>query len=109
MRNEMTPGSGKARWPLATRVAFRFTFIYLALFIFPFPFDLGDVPVGGRQSLFVDKVVPWFNTHVTHISISGHNARILVFLLISAVVTVIWSVVDRHRLNYTTAHQWLRL
>jgi hypothetical protein len=103
------------RWRLGTRIAFRFAFAYLVLYIFPFP--LGTLPYTAwpaqKYQTLWDKVVPWVGKHVLHlgysvaIAFTGSGDRtydyiqVLCFLLLAAFVTVVWSLVDRRRTNYS--------
>ncbi|MBX9770033.1 MAG: hypothetical protein K2X29_01600, partial [Candidatus Obscuribacterales bacterium] len=66
-------------------------------------------------------LIPWVGKHVLHLSKdisvlpngSGDTTfayvQVLSFLILAAVVTVVWSVADRRRTNYMALHQWLRI
>jgi hypothetical protein len=68
-------------------------------------------------------ILPWFATHVFHLSgtavrvyrQSGTGDKTLdfvlvgVFFLIAAVLSLVWSVMDAKRTNYVTLDAWLRL
>lgn len=109
------------RWHPFTRTAFRFAFVYLLLYALPFP--LTAFP-------YVDKVAEWYNSVWTWIvprlaqgvlnrevatvfNGSGDRAYdyllVAFLLLISLVVTVIWTVLDRKRHSYPTLYRWLNL
>ena len=109
------------RWHPFIRTGFRFAFVYLLLYNLPFP--LNAFP-------YVDKSVEWYNSSwnwiVTNVGqavfhrevstvISGSGDRTFDFLfvacvlLISLVITVIWTVLDRKRLSYPTLHRWLNV
>jgi hypothetical protein len=114
-------------WSLGLRVAFRFCFTYFTLF------GLSNQILGGL--LIIPKVnIPelsslwplrhitfWTAAHVFRIkhdlvytgSGSGDKTFdwVLAFclLVIAALVTGVWSVLDRRRPNYVTFHKWFRL
>ena len=109
------------RWHPFTRTAFRFAFVYFLLYCLPFP--LTAFP-------YVDKVGEWYNSLWTWIVprlalaafdkeinsvFNGSGDRTYDFLLaaclllISLVIAVIWTVVDRKRLSYPTLYRWLNL
>ena len=110
-------------WNAGLKFAFRSVCIYLFLFVFPFP--LGVLPHTEKASdwyeLLWHKVVPWTASHILGISQpitiftngSGDTrydyVKALVLLVFSAVIAIVWSILDRKRQNYTTIHQWLRL
>jgi hypothetical protein len=114
-------------WSLATRIAFRFCVAYFTLF------SLSNQVLSGL--LVVPKVnIPelsalwplrqitfWTAAHIFRIkhelvytgSGSGDKTFdwVLAFclLVIAAVVTLVWSILDRRRPNYLTFHKWFRL
>jgi uncharacterized membrane protein YphA (DoxX/SURF4 family) len=114
------------RWSLTTRVLFRFCFVYFGLFclstqiataLLPIP----DVDLPDPASLWpMRQIVLWIAAHVFGVvkpayAVSGSGDRIfdwtLAFciLAISVFGTVVWSMLDRRRENYTKLHQWFRL
>lgn len=127
---ESTPASVAERWSPAGLIAFRFAFVYLLLYCYP---------SGGRVSLleaipFLPDFVPesaaapwralcsWVAVHVFHLSGpvtqyhptgSGDTTldyvQVFCFVVIAAVATVVWSVLDRRRTEYTMLYPWLRL
>jgi uncharacterized membrane protein YphA (DoxX/SURF4 family) len=116
-----------AHWGLGLRITFRFCVAYFTLF------SLSNQILGGL--LVVPKVnIPelsafwpfrqitfWTAAHVFHITRplvytgSGSGDKtfdwVLAFcmLVIAAVITLVWSILDRRRLNYLTFHKWFRL
>src|SRR5262245_47389732 len=107
-------------WTLMERVAFRFLFAYLVLFFFPFPQGLvNPYWLGGFFDPAWQRLVPWLAGHVLNIELpdsssgSGDSTyeyvRILLMAAISALATVIWSVLDRGRSDYRTLHAWSRI
>ena len=109
------------RWHPFTRTGFRFAFVYLVLYNLPFP--LNAFP-------YVDKAAEWYNSlwiwivprlaraafHREVASVfNGSGDRMFDYLLVaclllvSLVITVIWTVFDRKRLSYPTLYRWLNL
>src|SRR5690349_10238854 len=109
------------RWHPFTRTAFRFAFVYLVLYNMPFP--LNALPYVDKSAEFYNSfwnlIVPRFARIVLHTEVStvynGSGDRafdyvlVAVMLLISLVVMVIWTLVDRKRLSYPTLYRWLNL
>ena len=109
------------RWHPFTRTAFRFAFVYLLLYNLPFP--LTAFP-------YVDKAAELYNSFWTWIVprlaktvlnrevatvFNGSGDRtydyllVAFLLLISLVVAVIWTFLDRKRPGYPTLYRWLNL
>jgi uncharacterized membrane protein YphA (DoxX/SURF4 family) len=114
-------------WGLTTRVAFRFCFVYFGLFCFAtqivgslFPVPKVDIP--DPDTLWpIRQIIFWVAAHVFHAKLplvytdSGSGDKTfdwtLVFclLIVAALATGIWSVLDRKRKNYITLYKWFRL
>ena len=109
------------RWHPFTRTGFRFAFVYLLLYNLPFP--LSTIP-------YLDKTAEWYNSIWTWIvprvarpvfdreiatvfNGSGDRAfdyiMLACLLLLSLVISVIWTFVDRKRLSYPTLYLWLNI
>ena len=117
MQPTLTP---ELKWSQGTRTAFRFVFSYFALYIAPFP--LYVIPYVGYvllpfsklsfavaeqfgRLLFGDSYVP--PPESTGSSDTMHNyVYMLLLVLIAAVVTIIWSALDRKRNNYENLLYW---
>ncbi|HEX2327518.1 MAG TPA: DoxX family protein [Candidatus Angelobacter sp.] len=118
-----------ADWSPALRIAFRFSVAYLGLFCVAtqiitslFSATQGtDIPDPGTLWP-LRPLVMWTAAHIFHVtaplSLQGNSASgdcmfgwVLAFclLVIAAFATVIWSVLDRKRTNYTALHRWVRL
>lgn len=113
--------SGDSQWGLAKRVGFRFISFYLFLYCFPFP--LGYLPLLGRlEDLYASVwfvIVPWVGKHILRLSYeitvlpngSGDTTfnyvQVLCFLVLALLVTLVWSICDRQRPNYTRLKRWL--
>lgn len=111
------------RWGVAKLVAFRFVFAYLVLYNLPFP--LGDTTftewAAGKYEGFWHAVVLWAGKHVLRlgyditVATTGSGDRTydyvlaLCFLSIAALAALLWSALDRRRLNHARLYAWLRL
>jgi uncharacterized membrane protein YphA (DoxX/SURF4 family) len=116
-------GVSVPRWPLSLRIAFRFAFAYFLLYCAPFPLDW--IPYADQAGQWVDgfwhAVVPWVGLHVLHLprpitifeNGSGDTTfnwvQVGCFLVIAALATVLWSILDRKRPNYDRLYRWSRL
>jgi multidrug transporter EmrE-like cation transporter len=110
-------------WSFAHRVAFRFVFSYLAICIFPFPFgsDPGSVYSFYPYDRMWFAFVPWFAAHILRLSrpitifpagsgdTTFNYVQILIFALIAAFATIIWTALDRRRAEYRSLHEWFRI
>jgi hypothetical protein len=115
------------RWSLATRIAFRFCFLYLGLFciatqIFSNLIPIPKVDLPDLQTLWpMRPIFLWVAAHILRVTRplvyadTGSGDRsfdwIVAFclLVVAALGTAIWSVLDRQRENYTTLYKWFRL
>jgi hypothetical protein len=112
------------RWSLATRIAFRFAFSYLTLALFlDMAFGLipgGEIAARGYFE-FWDAVVVRVGEDFLDLpyEIDFESRGIgntpygwtlcLCYLVLAAVATVVWSVLDRNRDRYDRLYAWLRL
>lgn len=118
-----------ARWRPATRLVFRFVFSYLILYsIYTYDSLLtflrftitGKFPDGLLDPL-LHRIVPWVARHLLHLpqditvfsNGSGDTTYdwvlVLCELVLALAAAVVWSVLDRKRLDYRRLHAWLRL
>jgi hypothetical protein len=113
-------------WSLSSRVAFRFCLVYFGLYCLLTQIAGGFLPLPNLETpdpstLWPTRqIVTWTATHVfrvTHplVYFSGSGDKtfdwVLAFclLVVAAVATIVWSILDRQRLNYVTLHKWFRL
>lgn len=110
-----------AAWRPVNRVLFRFIFAYLVLYIFPFPLNV--LPYVDEWAAPYDNIwnwaVPWVGKHLFHVEItvlpngSGDTTynyvQIFLFAAIAAAATLVWSVLDRRRTQYSRLYVWLRI
>ncbi len=115
-----------AHWSLPTRIAFRFCFIYFGLYCLLTQISTGLVPLPNVDipdpATFppMHQIVTWTAVHLFGVTkpliyFSGSGDKIFdwvllfVMVVLTAIATVIWSVVDRRRENYVALHKWFRL
>lgn len=109
------------RWPLILRIAFRFAFVYAVLYLPSMFFNCipGIEPDTDYYVKLWDPVVLWVGQYVFRVEItirpggSGDTTwnyvQIFIFVVLAAVVALLWSLVDRRRPNYRRLHAWLRV
>ena len=124
-RVQIVPAQQRPSWTVGSRIAFRFCLVYFGLFclltqifggLLPIPLDFPD------PSNFwpTRQIVTWTTVHVfgvTHplIYMGGSGDKVfdwaLVFclLIIAAVTTIVWSILDRQRLSYVALNKWFRV
>ena len=123
-QQESTP---KEHWGLGVRIAFRFCVTYFTLFglsnqILGGLFVIPKLNIPELSALWpLRPITFWTAAHIFRIkhdlvytgSGSGDKTFdwVLAFclLVISAAVTLVWSMLDRRRENYVTFHKWFRL
>ncbi len=135
MNNTQSPIN--SNWTFTEKCAFRFCFVFFLLYTFPFP--LTSIPFANELFSLNQKIsewyyallnvyyniwhgiVPWTGKHVLHLSYdivtytngSGDTTYdyvlLLIYINISLVATIIWTLFDRKRSQYTAALYWLRV
>ncbi|MEV6253488.1 DoxX family protein [Nocardia sp. NPDC051911] len=124
---EARTGGERRPWSLPARIAFRFVFAYLGLFcllfaqiLFVFTGILSKwLPESAIlwQMRTTSPLVGWVGEHVFGVeavlhenSGSGDQAAIwlLIFceLVAAALITIVWSILDRRRRDYTALRNW---
>ena len=113
-------------WGLATKLAFRFTFIYFLLYTLYFPFQFLPFPpfsqISSAYNSLWSAMVPWISHHLLGLShdfstdfrntAAGSKdttyvyVQVLCYLVIAAVGTAIWSLLDRRHANYRWLYRW---
>lgn len=111
-----------APWPAWKRVAFRFLFAYFVLYALPFPLDF--IPLIGMRiagwwlglwKALVSPVAAAFLDRPVALVANGSGdstwnyLQVACMLVIAAIATLIWSVLDRRRTNYARLHQYLHV
>src|SRR4051794_10762633 len=115
------------RWNLIQRIAFRFFFSYFILFFMTdsmltvyLPFV---APVMKQCVAFWSPIVTWVGTRILHtrydiqqpeglggVSNTPYGLILCVcYVALAAVVTGLWSVLDRKRVRYVRLYPWCRL
>jgi len=121
VEQEAAPKNVPVPWGLGKRIAFRFACCYFFLYIFPFPLDYipyVGIAAGWYQNLW-NALVPWVGKVVFHVAItvqpngSGDTTwnyvQLFCFVVLAAVATLVWTLLDRRRANYARLHEWLRI
>jgi len=114
-------------WNLATRLAFRFCFVYFGLYclltqILTTFISLPDSEIPDLAARWPLRLVPqWAASHIFHLATplafaeTGSGDRtfdwVFVFCLLafSALATVLWTLLDRRRPNYSVLSAWFRM
>jgi uncharacterized membrane protein YphA (DoxX/SURF4 family) len=112
------------RWSLPKRIGFRFLFSYFVLFLLTGQ-EVDRIPFSGwlieKYTELWHAVAVWIGKHLFHISyeivLSGEGSGdttfrwilLLCYLILAGVVALVWSLLDRRRLDYERLNQWLRL
>lgn len=109
------------RWSAATRVAFRFAFAYLVLYNFPVVFAVVEftAPIAAKiDEAWAAIVRPIarlvFGLEVQNLTNGSGDTlfnwvQVFAMAALSAVVAMVWTLVDRRRLNYEKLYAWLRV
>ncbi|HUO14080.1 MAG TPA: DoxX family protein [Verrucomicrobiae bacterium] len=115
------------KWSWTTRVAFRFCFVYFGVYCLCTQIITSFVPVPSFDvpdpSTFwpIRPIVFWTAAHIFRVNKplvyigSGSGDKtfdwVLLFcmLLLSVIVAVLWSALDRRRANYVRLNKWFRV
>jgi hypothetical protein len=111
-------------WKPVTRIAFRFCFVYLGLFVIATQISGSMIPNLSFYYRGIGRLWPmhgvtfWVARHVFGVAaleepVGGEPLFFWVqtfwLLIVSVLVTAIWSAMDRRRGNYVVLHKWFRL
>jgi uncharacterized membrane protein YphA (DoxX/SURF4 family) len=119
------------RWSPALRIAFRFWMVYLGLYCLAtqvitslFTANEGATLPDPATLWPLRPVISWTGAHILHVNAplsafwGGNSATsddmfawvtAFCLLMIATAATVVWSLLDRSRENYTELHKWFRL
>ena len=111
------------KWTFTQKIIFRFFFVYFVLYCFPFPLDAFEftMSVAAPFYHFLDWLIPLMGKYVFNINASliapfektPDSSYGLVymfsFFLLSFLLSLIWTTLDRKRCNYKRLDQWFRL
>ena len=122
-------------WKLSRKISFRFFCSFFILYIFPFP--LNSVPFGGEINKISEKILGWYYAAFEYVTVFWHwltpgvgktllnlenpitiftngsgdttydYVLVLTMVLLSILISIGWSILDRNRKNYNTAYYWL--
>jgi hypothetical protein len=118
----MDPRNTSPSWSPVKRVLFRFAVSYLVLYNLPRPLPsiawAGPIITKPYTNLW-DWLVPWVGKHLLGINVAVRHGgsgdttynyvQILCFLILAAVTTAVWTVLDRKRPESTRLEAGLRL
>jgi uncharacterized membrane protein YphA (DoxX/SURF4 family) len=114
-------------WRLATRVGFRFCFVYFGLYCLLTQISTSLVPLANIDIPDPSTLTPSRQIVIGTAKYLLHIPRPLVYadtgsgdktfdwvllfclILVAFLATVVWSILDRRRQNYTSLHKWFRL
>ena len=115
--------SRPAEWSVAKRIGFRFVFAYFVLYLFPFP--ISYIPGSWNPARFWNQFDQWLSfwteTHLFRLAKplpvlptgSGDTmnqwASQVNWFLLALGATIVWSMLDRKRREYTRLSQWLQV
>jgi hypothetical protein len=124
------PQQNIPKWSPALRIAFRFWMVYLGLYCLTtqvitslFSPDEGAVIPDLATLWPLRSIIIWTAAHIFHANVQlspfwiGNSATsdcmfgwstAFCLLMIAAVATVVWSLLDRSRQNYVELHKWFR-
>ncbi len=111
-------------WSLAKKLGFRFAFIYFILFIFMLDWYGLTLTAIIFNLLYLEKlldtVIPWVGIHLFQIDYpitsptnGNHSDSTFIYIqyFVSVVLAlagaIVWSLLDRKRINYTISYYWL--
>jgi uncharacterized membrane protein YphA (DoxX/SURF4 family) len=117
------PLTERAPWRASTKLAFRFCFVYGSLYVLLTQMlnSIVRLPIPELQTLWpARQLVMWTARHVFHIQqplviFSGSGDKtfdwveVFCLLVVAAVATLVWSVVDRRRPDYRRLFRWFHL
>lgn len=109
------------KWTLLEKIGFRFSFIYFALYIIIQ--NNGAYPFWGKIMKYptelLHQFIPWVGKNILHLSYditrftggSGDTTYdyVIVFVIFITAVfgSIIWSLIDRKRVNYKKLYYWI--
>jgi hypothetical protein len=109
------------KWSFMQKIFFRFFASYFIICIFPFP--VGSIPfthtVEGWYDAFINFLISLIGKHFLYINFplaptsngSGDTTynyiQLFLFVVLTIIGTIIWSVADRNRKNYNLFSYWL--
>ena len=110
-----------SKWRFFQKFGFLYLFVYTILYFFPFPFSafsfLSKAVVLFNEYTW-NKMVPWFGKTILGITkqipmgpngsgdTTGDYVKVLLFIIISLIVALLWTFLDRKRKNYKKLLVW---
>ncbi len=104
-------------WSVFKKIIFRFVFVYILIFINSFSFPHNFIPdIGKYTSPLFEILVKWFGGSVLKIDhtytselisdSTGMYIHVFLFVFISGLVCLIWTLLDRKQENYIRLFYW---
>jgi hypothetical protein len=114
-----SPGSVAAAWSPARRLGFRWLFGYVVLYMLqPSPLDFLAPGLIAGYSAFWERIVKWTGAQLFGVQItvlpnaSGDTTynyvQVLCYAIVATVAALVWTALDRRRLEYRRLYDWLR-
>jgi uncharacterized membrane protein YphA (DoxX/SURF4 family) len=113
-----------AHWSPATKLAFRFACVFFPLYNLWVPLHFIPIPfLVQANRAFWNTLVSWTAANVLHVPLifsplnsttgskdtTANYVQLLCYLAVAALITLVWSVLDRKRPNYERLYEWFRL
>ncbi|CAN5366766.1 hypothetical protein BH23BAC3_BH23BAC3_33910 [soil metagenome] len=113
----------KKRWGPGKKILFRFAFLYVLLYTLPSPYDAipGISVLSDFFNSFWNNLGVWVGSSILSIEEEINTQfmgssdrlidyiRVLIYAALSVTGTLLWTILDRHRLNYRKQVYWFRL
>ena len=110
-------------WSTGKRIGFRFLFAYFVFYLAPFPLSIipGSWSPGALWGKLDERLALWTETHLFGLAKpipvvptgSGDTmlnwASQVNWLLLAVIATVVWTLLDRRRREYSRLSQWLHV
>ena len=111
------------QWTFTQKIFFRFFFVYFVFYCFPFPivsFEFTQ-PVTYPFMEFMEWLVPkvgklFFNWEISNSKFAFRLADspfgvvyLFINFILASLVTLLWSIIDRRRINYEKLNSWFLL
>jgi hypothetical protein len=124
----------ESNWSPLRKISFRFFFSYFILYIFPYPLD--SIPFKSQVDKISTQILGWYFDILNYVTVFWHwliptfaktflhlEKPITIFtngsgdttydyvqgltqMILSIIICIIWSVLDKNRKSYNTANYW---
>ncbi len=110
------------QWNTTQKLLFRFFAVYLLIYIFPFPLNFFAEGMWNNIGSSFDPIMNWVAHNMLHLKqhihadanngsgdTSYYYVQEYVFIVLTIIATLLWSVMDRKRNNYTKLLYWVKV